>query len=257
MPIVTIVYGYKLSTTIEIVPNETVLQLIERFMRTQGMPGHAVNAIIRLHGQTLPHDSTCNNIPPASILNYMNPSATFSAPVQKAIAREHANLPTSQRLIDDDIKQVYDHYPELLVNNTNSVYINIELNGHPDVAVIDTGAEFSTISLSTAIKCGLEGHIDKRLEGRALGVGSSRIIGRIHLVQLKCGNDYFATNFMVVENVVGTLLGMPFLRMHRMIIDLSSYQIRIGEVSLPIMSDVEIAAYKTDMMSNVDADDHV
>lgn len=256
MPTVTIVYGYKLSTTIEIVPNETVLQLIERFMDMQSMPGHAVNAIIRLNGQTLTHDSSCNNIPLNSTLNYMNPSATFSAPVQKAIAREHANLPAAQRLIDDDIKQVYDHYPELLVNNANSVYIHIELNGHPDVAVIDTGAEFSTISLDTAIKCGLESHIDKRLEGKALGVGSSRIIGKIHLVQLKCGNEYFATNFMVVENVVGTLLGMPFLRMHRMVIDLSSYQIRIGDVSLPIMSDAEIAAYKADIMHTVDMGDH-
>lgn len=44
------------------------------------------------------------------------------------------------------------------------MYIHIELNGHPDIAVIDTGAEFSTISLETAIRCGLEDHIDKRQE---------------------------------------------------------------------------------------------
>ena len=251
MPKVTIVYGYRLSTTIETLPDETVLQLIERFMKTCNMPGHAVNAIVRVNGKTLPHDSNCNNIPPHSTLNYMNPTATFSGPVQKALAREHANPPAIQRLVDDDIKEVYDHYPELLVNNANSIYIHIELNGHPDVAVVDTGAEFSTISLETAIQCGLENHIDKRQEGRALGVGSSRIVGKIHLVQLKCGDEYFATNFVVVESVVGTLLGMPFLRMHRMVIDLEKYQIRIGDVSLSIMSNAEVDAYKADVMGKV------
>ncbi|EFO63562.1 DDI1-like DNA-damage inducible protein [Giardia lamblia P15] len=257
MPTVTIVYGHKLSTAMDIVPDETVLQLIERFMKMCSMPGHAINAIIRINGQTLTHDSKCSSIQPDSTLIYMNPSATFSAVIQKTLARGHANLPAVQRLIDEDVKQVYDHYPELLVNNTNSVYIHIELNGHQDIAVIDTGAEFSTISLDTAIRCGLEDHIDKRQEGRALGVGSSRIVGKIHLVQLKYGEEYFATNFMVVESVVGTLLGMPFLRMHRMVIDLAIYQIRIGDVSLPIMSDAEVEAYKADMMNKVDAGAHM
>lgn len=76
-------------------------------------------------------------------------------------------------------------------------------------------------------------------------------------MQLKYGDEYFATNFMVVENVVGTLLGMPFLRMHRMVIDLAIYQIRIGDVSLPIMSDAEVEAYKAEMMSRADVDAHM
>lgn len=62
MPTVTVVYGHKLSTTIDILPDETVLQLIERFMKMCSMPGHAVNAIVRINGQTLTHDSKCSSI---------------------------------------------------------------------------------------------------------------------------------------------------------------------------------------------------
>lgn len=63
------------------------------------------------------------------------------------------------------------------------LYCDMVVNGVPVKAFIDSGAQMSIMTIDFAEKCYLTRLIDKRFAGMAVGVGSSKIIGRIHQVR--------------------------------------------------------------------------
>lgn len=79
-----------------------------------------------------------------------------------------------------------EHYPETF-GAVTMLYVACEVNGFPMKAFVDSGAQTTLMSLSCARSCNLEHLIDKRFQGMAYGVGTQKIIGRIHQAQLKLG----------------------------------------------------------------------
>lgn len=58
-----------------------------------------------------------------------------------------------------------------------------------------------------------------RWSGIAKGVGTQRIIGRIHMVQLQIEKDYLASSFSVLEQQpMDMLLGLDMLKRHQVIL---------------------------------------
>lgn len=85
--------------------------------------------------------------------------------------------------------------------------------------------------------------LDKRFQGIAQGVGTSRILGRIHAAQIQIGNVFFTTAITVLEdNKIDMLFGLDNLKRHRCCIDLANNQLTLnsGEVSVPFLSESEI-----------------
>ena len=62
------------------------------------------------------------------------------------------------------------------------LYVNMVVNGVPVKTFVDSGAQSTIMTYDFTEKCHLTRLIDKRFAGMAVGVGSSRIIGRIHQV---------------------------------------------------------------------------
>lgn len=55
-----------------------------------------------------------------------------------------------------------------------------------------------------------------RWNGIAKGVGTQRIIGRIHMVQLQIENNYLASSFTVLDQQpMDVLLGLDMLKRHQ------------------------------------------
>jgi DNA damage-inducible protein 1 len=66
------------------------------------------------------------------------------------------------------------------------LYLDVEAEGRILRAFVDTGAQVTVMSAACAARCGLLSKVDKRFAGRAVGVGSAKILGRIHDAHLRC-----------------------------------------------------------------------
>ncbi len=85
------------------------------------------------------------------------------------------------------MESAMEYYPETF-GQVTMLYVACEVNNFPIKAFVDSGAQTTIMSLSCARNCNLEHLIDKRWSGMAYGVGTQKIIGRIHQAQLKLGN---------------------------------------------------------------------
>jgi DNA damage-inducible protein 1 len=88
--------------------------------------------------------------------------------------------------IDENLKMAEEYLPETFLQ-VHMLFINIEINKLNVVALVDTGAQTTIISEDLAKKCGVFNLCDTRYSGIAKGVGTSKIIGVIHAVQMKIG----------------------------------------------------------------------
>lgn len=125
------------------------------------------------------------------------------------------------------------------------LYVNIEVNGNPVKAFVDSGAQSTIMSAQCAERCGVNRLIDTRFAGQARGVGTARILGRIHIAQMKFGNSYFPISITILENNdVDFLFGLDTLRRYRCCIDLSRDVLVIegvnGREEVPFLTESEL-----------------
>jgi hypothetical protein len=80
------------------------------------------------------------------------------------------------------------------------VQVICEVNGVMIPAIVDTGAEISVMSPSCAKKCKVSDFIDSQHAGRAIGVGSSEIIGGIDGLGIRIGPISFQNKISILNN---------------------------------------------------------
>ena len=65
------------------------------------------------------------------------------------------------------------------------LYVDMAANGEPLKVFVDSGAQMTIMTQPCAEKCNIMRLVDKRVAGMAVGVGSNKILGRIHACELK------------------------------------------------------------------------
>lgn len=125
------------------------------------------------------------------------------------------------------------------------LYVNIEVNGKPVKAFVDSGAQSTIMSERCAEMCNITHLIDTRFAGQARGVGTAKILGRVHIAQMKFGNSFFPISITILENNdVDFLFGLDTLRRYRCCIDLSRNLLKIdgsnGPEEIPFLSESEL-----------------
>ncbi|KMZ74046.1 DNA damage-inducible protein 1 [Zostera marina] len=152
-----------------------------------------------------------------------------------------------QKGIDENWQAAIEHNPESFAGVV-MLYVDMEVNGIPIKAFVDSGAQSTIISKRCAESCGLLRLLDQRYKGIAVGVGQSEILGRIHVAPIKIGSTFYPCSFAVLDTSnMDFLFGLDMLRKHQCIIDLKENVLRVGagEVSVPFLQEKDIPSHNT------------
>ncbi|KAI1301305.1 Protein DDI1 -like protein 2 [Halotydeus destructor] len=147
----------------------------------------------------------------------------FDMEAQTLIAQE-----IERQNIESNMEAALEYHPEAY-GQVTMLYIDCKVNGHPVKAFVDSGAQSTIMSNACAERCNIVRLIDNRWSGIAKGVGTQRIIGRIHLCQVQIENDFLASSFTILQDQpMDMLLGLDMLKRHQCSIDLKKNLLHIG-----------------------------
>eukprot|EP00750_Incisomonas_marina_P002123 INCI12094.1.p1 GENE.INCI12094.1~~INCI12094.1.p1 ORF type:complete len:593 (-),score=127.39 INCI12094.1:80-1858(-) len=155
------------------------------------------------------------------------------------------------RNVESNHQLAREHLPEAFTR-VCMLYINAEVNGVPLKAFVDSGAQNTIMTQACAERAGIMRLIDRRYAGQAVGVGTCKILGKVHMAPLKIGSQNFNCSFTVLENTGGGrggqsvefLFGLDMLKRHQANINLKTNRLEIeggsGTISVPFLSESEI-----------------
>lgn len=161
----------------------------------------------------------------------------FDLEAQKQIAEE-----IRMTNVNQNMEIAMEYSPESF-GKVVMLYINCKLNGHPVKAFVDSGAQMTFMSSACAERCSIMRLLDHRWAGIAKGVGTQKIVGRVHVAQIQIENDFLPSSFSVMEDQpMDLVLGLDMLKRHQCCIDLKNNVLHIGTTGTetPFLAESEL-----------------
>jgi len=147
-----------------------------------------------------------------------------------------------QKNIMENFEAAMEYNPEAF-GSVAMLYVNMEVNGVPLKGFVDSGAQTTIMSKNCAERCNLLRLMDTRFQGLAVGVGSAKILGRIHLAPATAAGQSFPISITVLEqDGMEFLFGLDNLKRHQCSIDLKDNALHFPhmDLRLPFLPEHEI-----------------
>jgi len=126
------------------------------------------------------------------------------------------------------------------------LYVDMKVNDQPIKAFVDSGAQMTIMSLGCAQRLGLERLIDRRFQGTAKGVGTQKIIGKVHQAPIVIADVLMPCAITVLEKEqdIDFIFGLDMLKRHQCCIDLEKNELRVGSIgkSVPFLGEHALPA---------------
>ncbi len=153
--------------------------------------------------------------------------------VQAKIAQD-----IQQRNIQENMEAAIEFAPENF-GRVVMLYIPIKVNGIVVNALVDSGAASTIMSETCAERCGVMRLVDRRFATVAIGIGTQKVIGKVHLSTVQIGGDMLTASFQVLQSQTeDMLLGLDMLRRHQVQLSLSMFVFQYGRVPLCLLGNV-------------------
>lgn len=104
-----------------------------------------------------------------------------------------------QNIIDENYTLAMNTIPESFIP-VNMLYIKGKINDTELDIFVDTGAQVSIMSLKLAKELGVDYLIDHFCEGTLVGVGSKKMSGKIHYLDIQLGNFNLPCGFTIIDS---------------------------------------------------------
>lgn len=104
-----------------------------------------------------------------------------------------------QNIIDENYTLAMNTIPESFIP-VNMLYIKGKINDTELDIFVDTGAQVSIMSLKLAKDLGVDYLIDHFCEGTLVGVGSKKMSGKIHYLDIQLGNFNLPCGFTIIDS---------------------------------------------------------
>lgn len=168
----------------------------------------------------------------------------------------------AQKMLEEDIRDenaqqnmeyALEHNPEAFAQVT-MLYLDCAVNKERMVALVDTGAQSSVMSLEFARRCRVDMLMDTRVSGTATGVGTADIVGKVWACDVAIGGTFYEASFLVVASAhLDCIIGLDFMRRYLCTIDLSRGAMCIGDSVVPFLPEHQCSSAKRDSSSDTGA----
>jgi hypothetical protein len=140
------------------------------------------------------------------------------------------------------------------------IQVMCEINGFLIPAIIDTGAEITVMSAACAKRCHISEAIDTQYSGKAIGVGTSDIIGGIDDLSFRIGPVNFQNKVSILKNSrCDFLIGLDILRRFNCDISVGERILKLSvkgnKIRIPFVGNGRNPKYNTEKTGKVSSDE--